>query len=164
MDPKHAVDLSVHIAQLRERARLQHKGHVAETIVKEHDLRAVLVVMPTSGILHPHQPEESVVLQVLDGLVRVHLSGETVSAAAGTILALGKGTLHDVEAVGDSVLLLVLPWPTQTEDAPVPKERIAVEGKVDETVRQSIPASDPPAWTTTHAGAPNREIGYPRKG
>src|SRR5579883_2376827 len=98
MSSIHTVKLFEEIVRLHERASACHKGHVAATIVKEQDVREVLVVMPAGANLHPHQPDESVVLHVLEGLVRVHLPGETVLAAVGTVLTLGEGTLHDVEA------------------------------------------------------------------
>lgn len=154
------INVFEEIARLQGRASALHKGHVAATIVKEHDVREVLVVMPAGANLHPHQPDENVVLHVLEGLVRVHLARETVLASAGMVLALEEGELHDVEAERNSAFLLVLPWPARATRPEQPKA--ALERDVDEAVRESIPASDPPAWTPTHAGPPTRNrVGEP---
>ncbi len=117
MDAMHAVDVSEQITRLRQSAELRHQTHIARTVVKEPDLRAVLVVVGGGTDLRPHQPDESVILEVLDGFVRVHLFGKAVPAPAGTILTLAPGELHQVEAVQDSAFLLVLPWPTQSAGA-----------------------------------------------
>jgi|GEM_PF-3257046 len=150
-----SINVFEEIARLHERAAIHHEGHAAETIVKDEDLRAVLVAMPSGGSLHPHTPDDGVVLHVLEGLVRVHSPSETVLAPTGTVLSLRAGMLHDVEAERDSAVLLVLPWPTRRATA-LAEARATAESEIDEVVQESMPASDPPAWTHMHAGSPPR--------
>lgn len=156
MDSIRATNVFEEIARLQERAAVRHEGHVAETFMKDEDLRAVLVAMPAGASFHPHQPDEGVVLHVLEELVRVHSPSETVIAPVGTVLSLAEGMLHEVEAERDSAFLLVLTWPTRRARA-LTEERATSESEIEEALQESMPASDPPAWTHAHAGSPRRD-------
>ncbi|MEO7113507.1 MAG: hypothetical protein ABI183_23920 [Polyangiaceae bacterium] len=154
METNHAVNVSDQIARLRKTAEQRHQAHASATLVKESDLRVVLVVMRAGGGLHPHRAAESVAIQVLEGLVRLHLPGEVVSAASGTLLTLRADVLHDVEALQDSAFLLYLPWPAGRATAAAGRSPAVRESEIDEAGQDSFPASDPPAWTSMHAGDP----------
>jgi quercetin dioxygenase-like cupin family protein len=154
MDDKHAVNVSDQIARLRKTAEERHQTHAATTLVKESDLRVVLVVMTAGGGLHPHRAAESVAIEVLEGVVRLHLPGEIVRAAAGTLLTLRANVLHDVEALQDSAFLLFLPWTAGRAIAAADRRPPTHESEIDQAGQDSFPASDPPAWTSMHAGDP----------
>jgi hypothetical protein len=55
------------IVRLRERCVLRGRSHGASTLVKNVDLRIVLVVMREYSVMHAHRVRESIALQVLDG-------------------------------------------------------------------------------------------------
>jgi quercetin dioxygenase-like cupin family protein len=52
---------------------------------------------------------------VLSGHIRMNASGRTFDLRAGSFLALDRGTLHDVEALEDSALLLTIAWSGRNE-------------------------------------------------
>ncbi|MEO8801008.1 MAG: hypothetical protein ABI551_24160 [Polyangiaceae bacterium] len=111
MDDKLALNVSEQIAALRKTLAQRSQPHTATTLVKQPDLRVVLVVMSTGARLNPHRAAESVSIQVMEGAVRLQLPTEIVRAQAGTLLTLRADVLHDVEALEDSAFLLFLPWP-----------------------------------------------------
>jgi quercetin dioxygenase-like cupin family protein len=147
-----AYPLANEVAKLRARLAGQGRAHAALTLVKEPDVRIVLVVMRAGASVHTHIPHESVTIHVLDGSLNVRHSGSAAPAPAGTLLILGRGLPHDVEALSDSAFLAYMPWSSDSGGSPY-----SAEVEVDGTLAEGMPASDPPAWTSMHAGTPVRD-------
>lgn len=86
-------------------------GRNSRTIVKHGDLRMILTVMREGACLHRHQARGTVVIQVLSGHIRARVLSETIDLAEGHVLSLDPHLIHDVEAVVDSVILIMIAWP-----------------------------------------------------
>jgi redox-sensitive bicupin YhaK (pirin superfamily) len=72
------------------------------------ECRAVLIDLNDGEQLGEHSVRERAVLEVVSGSVRIegHLCG------AGTLVTFDPGERHDVQAEGESrVLLMLAPWP-----------------------------------------------------
>jgi quercetin dioxygenase-like cupin family protein len=79
---------------------------------KEGAERAVLLGLKPGESLGEHGVKESALLLVLDGEVRVEAGGETVEAAAGTLLQFEPDERRSVTSgSGARLLLLLAPWP-----------------------------------------------------
>jgi quercetin dioxygenase-like cupin family protein len=73
--------------------------------------RAIALTLPAGEELQDHEVHERAYLVVVDGEVEVS-AGETVTAGAGTLFVFDPQERHEVRAVADARLLLVLaPWP-----------------------------------------------------
>ena len=66
--------------------------------------------------MRQHRAEGRISIQQLDGQVCVHLADRKVNIAAGHLLVLDCGVLHDVEALEESALLLTISWRRETSD------------------------------------------------
>ena len=86
------------------------EGHTARTLVREPDVRIVLVVMKAGARIAEHRADETAAVHALSGYVRLHLPDKTADLPAGRLLVLEPGLQHDVEAVLDSTFLLTLGW------------------------------------------------------
>jgi quercetin dioxygenase-like cupin family protein len=105
-----AFELGALELELRlERAYLE-SGYTARTLVRETDLRVVLVVMKQGARMAEHTAEETASLQPVSGSLRVHLPEREVTLATGQLLALERGLKHDVLALEESAFLLTLGW------------------------------------------------------
>lgn len=105
-----AFDLESIDGELRREEAYQREGHTARTLVREQDLRIVLVVMKSKARLAEHRANETVSVHTLSGHVRSYLPDKVVDLPAGRLLVLGRGLRHDVEAVTESAFLLTLGW------------------------------------------------------
>lgn len=105
-----AFDLAAIEAEMRGEDAYQNEGHTARTLVREDDLRIVLIVMKDGARIAEHRASDTVSIQVLRGHVRLTLPDKVADLPAGRLLALGRGLRHDVEAVEESAFLLTLGW------------------------------------------------------
>lgn len=106
-----ACEVDAQIARLKEEGQWQTAGRNAITLVKEDAFRVVLLALREGVKLHPHHAPGPFTLHVLRGGVRVTAHEQTITVAAGGLLAFRAGLEHDVEALEDAAILLTMHHP-----------------------------------------------------
>jgi quercetin dioxygenase-like cupin family protein len=93
--------------------RLAWRPHHPEILCSTEQGRAIVLDLPAGEVLQDHQVHEGAWITVIDGEVRItsHTS-QTIDAEPGTLVQFAPGERHEVKALTDSrVLLLLTPWP-----------------------------------------------------
>jgi len=103
-------DIASTAADMRGEGVYERDGHTARTLVREADLRVVLVVMKDGSIIKDHCANETASIHMLSGLVRVRLQDRFVDLPSGRLLVLERALPHNVEAMNESAFLLTLGW------------------------------------------------------
>lgn len=88
----------------------EREGKTARTLIREEDLRLVLVALKAGGSIAEHSAKATATVHTISGHVQLKLPERVVDVRAGQVLVLGKGLPHDVTAAVDSVFLLTLGW------------------------------------------------------
>jgi quercetin dioxygenase-like cupin family protein len=94
----------------RQEDAYQREGHTARTLVREPDLRIILIVMRAGARIAEHRADETASVHALSGHIRLRLAEKSVELTTGSLLVLEKGLRHDVDAIEDSAFLLTLGW------------------------------------------------------
>lgn len=102
------VDLAGHLAQIRAGQAYRDADHAAETLVKEDGLRVVLIALKDGGRLPEHRAHTPITVQVTEGMVRFAVDGRSIDLTPGRVLVVGAELPHELEAVGESALLLTM--------------------------------------------------------
>jgi quercetin dioxygenase-like cupin family protein len=103
-------DVAAVEAEMRQEDAYQRDGHTARTLVREEDLRLVLIVMKAGARIAEHQASDTAVVHVLSGHVRLRLPSTLTELPPGRLCVLERGLRHDVEALVESAFLLTLGW------------------------------------------------------
>lgn len=86
--------------------------HQPEIISSSGDARAILLAIPAGEQLSDHEVHERAFVAVVGGEVKVRAGDEEVAAGTGHLFEFDPRERHEVEAVSDARLLLLLtPWP-----------------------------------------------------
>jgi quercetin dioxygenase-like cupin family protein len=103
--------------EMRSEEAYLREGHTARALVREHDMRVVLIAMKAGARIAKHVANETVSIQTLAGGLRLQLprlarqrEDRIVDLPLGRLLVLERGLEHDVEAVGDSAFLVTFGW------------------------------------------------------
>jgi quercetin dioxygenase-like cupin family protein len=99
------------VREMRAHKAYARDGHTARTLVREPDLRIVLVAMKAGARILEHDAGGTVGVHALEGHIRLRIADERVELPAGRLLVIERGLRHDVEATVDSAFLLTLGWP-----------------------------------------------------
>jgi quercetin dioxygenase-like cupin family protein len=105
-----SFDLGDEVRQLLEEDGWRKTGHTAKTLVKEADLRVVLVALRHGVAMDPHQASGPITIQAISGKLRVDLPQQHVNLVAGQFVALEAALRHAVTALEDGVFLLTMAW------------------------------------------------------
>jgi quercetin dioxygenase-like cupin family protein len=93
--------------------RLAWRPHNPEILSSSEEGRAIALDLPAGEMLQDHQVHEGAWITVIDGAITVEdHAGELVQAEAGVLVYLPPRERHEVRALSDArVLLLLTPWP-----------------------------------------------------
>jgi quercetin dioxygenase-like cupin family protein len=89
------------------------RPHRPEILSSTGEGRAITIDLPAGEMLQDHQVHEGAWIMVVHGEVVIAAEdGQTVQATAGLLVSLAPSERHEVRAVTDVRLLLLLtPWP-----------------------------------------------------
>jgi quercetin dioxygenase-like cupin family protein len=93
--------------------RLSWRPHHPQILSSTEEGRAIVLDLPAGEMLKDHQVHEAAWITIVDGEVKISShSGQTIDARAGTLVGFAPQERHEIKALADSRLLLLLtPWP-----------------------------------------------------
>jgi quercetin dioxygenase-like cupin family protein len=106
--PVLSFDLAQELAVLQQEGSWQRGDRNARTLVQEPGLRIVLTVLKTGARIREHQTDRPVVIQTLQGYIRVEAPDETIDLLVGRLMTLQPGVPHNLEAIELSAFLLTI--------------------------------------------------------
>ena len=101
-------DLGAEAERLRQQPSYGNGKPAGRTLVKEPDLRIVVMALRSGARLEEHRASGPISVQALQGTVRLHVLDDSVNLTPGELLTLEPGISHDVVAVEDAVFLLTI--------------------------------------------------------
>jgi quercetin dioxygenase-like cupin family protein len=75
--------------------------------VKDDALNILLMVLKKEARLAEHRTKGPIAVHVLSGAVRFSARGESAELKSGSIAALDREVVHELEALEESVVLLI---------------------------------------------------------
>lgn len=105
-----AFDLNAELSALRAEETWQRQGRNTRTLVKEENLRIVLITMQEGGFMTEHQTAGRLTVQVLSGSLRLTVPGRTVDLPSGNLLALDYAVDYTVTALQEVAFLVTIAW------------------------------------------------------
>lgn len=101
-------DLISEMEALPAQAAYENGGPAGKTLVKEPDLRVVLIALKAEGRMEEHGASGPVSLQMIKGSVELDLPNGTMKVGVGELLVMEPGIKHQAKALEDSAFLLTI--------------------------------------------------------
>jgi quercetin dioxygenase-like cupin family protein len=101
-------DLKAIAAQIRSEPAYQRAGHAAQTVVREDDLRVVVLAMKAGAIVPEHQAHATGSLYVVEGRIRLIFAERSIELSPCQLVAIERASRHAVEALEESTFVLTL--------------------------------------------------------
>jgi quercetin dioxygenase-like cupin family protein len=114
------------------------KPHHPEILSSTEEGRAIVLDLPAGEMLQDHQVHEETWITVIYGEVRIiSPTGQTIDAQPGTLARFAPQERHEVRAIADSrILLLLAPWPGPGHPGTMTlEEKTDVRGRAAERAR-----------------------------
>lgn len=96
------------LSELAPLVEVQPESTVSRTVLRGQGLRVVLFAFDAGQVLTEHTAAMPVVLQTLEGHLRITADGRTVDLVPGGVVHLSTRLPHEVEAVEPSKLALLM--------------------------------------------------------
>jgi quercetin dioxygenase-like cupin family protein len=116
---------------------LAWRPHHPEILSSSEDGRAILLDLPAEEVLKEHQVHEGAWIVVVDGEIAISTGRQTVEAKPGIVVHFAPKERHEVKALTNARLLLLLtPWPgTGHPGAMTVEQKNGVRGRAAERAK-----------------------------
>lgn len=104
--------LSTIARELRELPAWSQRERVTKLLVKEPEMRVLLVGLPAGARWPQHRAAARVVVAVLEGRLDFRIGDEVSTLAAGDIGTIEPSVVHDLHAHEDTFFLLTVAGPS----------------------------------------------------
>ena len=95
------------VARLKAKSEWSSVDRLATSLVKDGPLNILLMVFKKGARLAEHRAKGPIAVQVLSGAIRFTAANQSQGLSAGSIVALDREVVHAVEALDESVVLLM---------------------------------------------------------
>ncbi len=117
-DSLQSLDLWAELFRLRDEETWRRTGRHARTLVKDADLRVVLVSLRAGMRMEEHHAPGRITIQTLTGWLIVQTDERSIDLPAGRLLTLGPAVAHAIEAREETAFLLTIAWPNAASATP----------------------------------------------
>lgn len=102
------VSLSItdEVTRLKAKPEWSSEDRLAISLVKDDALNILLMVLKKGARLAEHRTRGPIAVQVLSGSVRFSTASKDAQLSSGSIAALDRDIVHELEALEESVVLL----------------------------------------------------------
>jgi hypothetical protein len=104
--PSLRFDLAAELALLHDEPNWKANGHNARSLLKQGNLRLVLLTLRAGKHVHDHPTSEPLAIQPLSGSVRVHIPNEAAEIGPQQLMSVAQDVAYGIEALEDSALLI----------------------------------------------------------
>ena len=94
-------------ARLKAKPEWSSASRLAVSLVKDDALNVLLMLLKKGARLAEHRTKGPIAVHVLSGSVRFDAGSESAELSAGSIAALDRDVVHELEALDESVVLLI---------------------------------------------------------
>jgi len=108
-------DLRAELDGLRRQPAYAAGEPTGTTLLKEPNLRIVLMALRAGGRMVEHRASGPISIQPIEGRFHFRLVEDSTELAVGQVLALEPGIPHSIEAIEDTVFLLTIGRTTYSE-------------------------------------------------
>ena len=101
------LDIMDEAAQLKAKPEWSSAERLALSLVKDDSLNILLMVLKKGARLAEHRTKGPIAVHVLSGSVRFSAGSKYAELLSGSIAALDREVVHELEALEESVVLLI---------------------------------------------------------
>jgi len=102
-----SLNIMDEIAHLKARPEWSAADRLSASLVKDDALNILLMLLKKGARLPEHRTKGPIALHVLSGAVRFTARDRAAQLAPGTIAALDRNVVHELEALDESIVLLI---------------------------------------------------------
>ena len=102
-----SVKIMEEVARIKAKPDWSSANRLAVSLVKDDALNILLMVLKKGARLAEHRTKGPIAVHVLSGSVRFNARGRSAELSPGSIAALDREVVHELEALEESIVLLI---------------------------------------------------------
>ena len=102
-----SLNIMTEVAHLKAKPEWSAADRLSTSLVKDDALNVLLMLLKKGARLPEHRTKGPIALHVLSGAVRFTARNQDAQLVSGSMAALDRDVVHELEALDESIVLLI---------------------------------------------------------